>query len=111
MANMESIETELRQYLEDAPNLDRQDRFTHLMAIFKKHFEMEKTNHLLTMGDFHEIVSQAKSDYVKTSLPIYITRREVYPSEVAHVLLIESLIGYLNKSKVLKRLVKIDYNK
>lgn len=111
MANMEQIESELRQYIEDAQNLSRGDRFTHLMAIFKKHFEMEKTEHQLTMGDFHDIVSYAKSQYVHTTLPMRISKREIYPSEVANVLMIEAVIAHLNKFKILKRLVKIDYTK
>lgn len=108
---MEMIEAELRRYLEDAPNLSRDDRFIHLMAIFKKHFEMEKTEHLLTMGDFHEIVSYAKSSYARTTMPIKITKREVYTSEVNLVLMIEAIIAYMNKSKVLNKVVKIDYTR
>lgn len=105
------IEQELRQYLEDAQNLSRQDRFTHLMAIFKKHFDMEKTEHILTMGDFQGIMSYAKTQFINTVLPMRITKREVYPSEVPNVLMIEAVVSYLNKSKILRRLVKIDYTR
>lgn len=109
MANMETIEAELRQYLNDAEHLSRQDRFTHLMAIFQKHFAMEKTEHLLTMGDFHEIVSYAKSHFVQIPVPATVSKRDIYPSEVPHLCMIEAVIMNLNKNKVLKKLVKIDY--
>lgn len=111
MANMDQIEMELRQYIEDMPNLSRNDKFTYLKAIFEKHFAMEKMEHQLTRGDFHEIVSQAKSQFAGTTLPMRISKGEIYPSEVGNVLLIESVIGYLNRHNVLKRLVKIDYTK
>jgi hypothetical protein len=111
MANMETIETELRQYIEDSANLSRQDRYTHLKAIFDKHFAMEKTEHLLTAGDFHEIVSYAKSQYATMTLPAQVSRREIYPSEAPHLLMIEAVISYLNKNKILKKLVKIDYSR
>lgn len=111
MANMEQIESELRQYIEDSPNLSHADRFTHLMAIYRKHFDMEKTEHQLTMGDFHEIVSYAKSHYSKAILPMRISKREVYASDVPHVLMIEAVVSYLNKFKLLKRLVRVDHTK
>lgn len=109
MANMETIEAELRQYIEDSANLSRQDRFTYLKAIFDKHFAMENTEHLLTMGDFQQIISYAKGQYPNLTLPAQVSKREVYASEAPHLLMIEAVISYLNKSKLLKKLVKIDY--
>ena len=109
MANTETIEQELRQYIEDSANLTRQDRYTHLKAIFDKHFAMEKTDHLLTMGDFQQIISYAKSQFVQIPLPAEVSKRDVYPSEVPHLMMIEAVISYLNRSKLLKKLVKIDY--
>ena len=111
MANMEMIEAELKQYLEDSPNLSRQDRYVHLIAIFKKHFDMEKSEHQLTGSDFNSIMNYAKSSYAQTSLPMKITNREIYPSEVGSVLIVESVIGYLNRFKLLKRMVQIDYTR
>jgi len=109
MANMETIEQELRQYLEDSDNLSRQDRYTYLKAIFDKHFAMEKMEHQLTMGDFYEIISVAKSNFVNIVVPAKISKRDVYASDVPHVAMIESIIMYLNKNKLLRRLVRIDY--
>lgn len=109
MANMDTIEQELKQYIEDSPNLTRNDRYVHLKAIFDKHFAMEKTEHMLTMGDFHEIVSFSKSQYVQIPLPATVSNREIYPSEVGYLCMIEAVISYLNKSQILKKLVRIDY--
>lgn len=109
MANIETIEQELRQYVEDSPNLSRNDRYTHLKAIFDKHFAMEKTEHILTMSDFQGIISNAKSQYANLTLPAKISNREVYPSEAPHILMIEAVIGYLNKSQILRKLVRIDF--
>jgi hypothetical protein len=111
MANLETIEQELRQYINDAEHLSRQDKFVHLKAIFDKHYAMEKTEHLLTAGDFHEIVGFAKSHYATMTLPAQVSRREIYPSEAPHLLMIEAVISYLNKHSILKRLVKIDYSR
>lgn len=108
MANMESIEAELRQYIEDAQNLSRQDKYIHLKAIFDKHFAMEKTNHLLTMSDFQLIISNAKSNFVQLTLPAKISNRDVYANDVPHIAMIEAVISHLNRYDVLKRLVKID---
>lgn len=111
MANEETIEQELKQFLEDSRNLSISDRYIQVKAIFDKHFAMEKTEHLLTMEDFQNIIRYAKSQFVNMTLPAQISKREVYPSEVPQVLMIEAVIGYLNKSKLLRKLVKIDYTK
>lgn len=111
MANMEEIERELRQYIKDSANLDSQDRFTYLKVIFDKHLALEKTNHLLTIADFHEIVGYAKSRFPNTVFPLKISKREMYPQEATNVLLIDAVLTYLNKAGVLKKLVKIDYTK
>ena len=111
MANMEQIERELIQYIDDSPNLSREDRLLHLKAIFSKHFDMEEAEHQLTINDFHEIIGFAKNHYLQTVLPMKISRREIYPSEVPQVMMIEAIIMYLNKFKLLRRLVRIDYNR
>lgn len=109
MSNLETIEQELRQYLQDSPNLLPEDRFKYLMAIFNKHFGMEKLDHMLTSQDLHDIVSYAKGQYPKTTLPMKIGKKEVYGSEVPHVLMIEAVISHLNRFKLLKKLVRFDY--
>lgn len=108
MANMETIEAELKQYINDAQNLSRDDKYVHLKAIFDKHFAMEKTQHLLTMSDFNLIISNAKSNYVQLALPAKISNRDVYASDAPHIAMIDAVISHLNRHDVLKRLVKID---
>lgn len=108
MANMQTIEQELREYIENAYNMNRDDKFFYLKAIFDKHFAMEKKEHLLTMADFNLIVSDAKSNYVQLALPASISNKEVYPNDAPHIAMINSIISHLNKFDVLKRFVKID---
>lgn len=111
MANLEQIELELRAFLEEAGHLSKQDQFTHLKAIFDKHFAMEQTEHLMDIGDMRHMVTYAKSQFINTNLPLRISKKEVFPSEVPHVLLIEAVIVYLNRFKLLKRRTSFDYNK
>lgn len=108
MANMSMIEQEIRQYLEDQDNLSRADRYVHLKAIFDKHLAMEKTDHLLTMSDFHFIVSTAKQNFVNLTLPMTISKRELYPSDAPNVAVVEAVISYLNRAGILRKLVKLD---
>jgi hypothetical protein len=111
MSHTETIEQELRQFLEDSQNLSRQDKYTQLKAIFDKHFAMEKVDHMLTGGDFHDIVSYAKGQFAHLTLPVKLGKKELYPTDVPHVMMIEAVISYLNKNKLLKRLVKLDYQR
>ena len=108
MANISMIEQELRNYLEEQDNLSRADRYVHLKAIFDKHLALEKTEHLLTMSDFHFIVSTAKQNFVNLTLPMTISNRELYPSDAPNVAIVEAVISYLNKAGILRKLVKID---
>ena len=109
MANPDQIEQELRAYLDEEGNLSKQDRIIHLKAIFDKHFGMDKADYLINGSDVKDIIYKAKITYADQALPIFITKNEIFPSEVAHVLIMESLINYLNKVKLLKRLVRFDY--
>lgn len=108
MTKTDIIEQEIRQFIEDSPNLTRQDKYTVLMAIFQKHLAMEKTSHLLTMSDFQHIISNAKQNFVQLTLPATISNREVYASEAPHIAMIDAVISHLNRHDVLKRFVKID---
>lgn len=108
MADPEQIEQELRAYVSIEKNLSREDRVIHLRAIFDKHFAMDKTDHLLNNADFQDIISRAKALWVQTSMPFKISKREVRSEEVNHYLIIEAFVSYLNKNKLLKRLVRFD---
>lgn len=109
MADREQIETEIRQYLTAAQNLSNEGRVTHLMAIFDKHFAMESAEHQLTFKDFHEIIGYAKGQYNYMIMPMRISDKEIYSEELPHTMMIEAVITYLNKFKLLRRLVRIDY--
>lgn len=109
MADPEIIERELKKFIEESANLNKQDKYTVLRAIFDKHLAMEKVDFQLTYGDFQEIINIAKANFANSTLPLKISKRDVYHGEAPNVSMVEAVIGFLNKNKLLKRLVKFDY--
>jgi hypothetical protein len=108
MSNLDLIEQEIRQYLEDQDNLSRADRYVHLKAIFDKHLAMEKTEHILTMSDLQSIIGTAKQNFVNLTLPMTISNKAVSPNDTTNVAVVQSVISYLNKAGILRKLVKFD---
>lgn len=111
MNRRDMAEIELRDFLNKEENLSNQDKFKTLMAIFDKHFAMEKVEHQMDIGDMRQIVDYAKGSYIQTQLPMKISKKEVYSTEVPHVLMIEAVISHLNRHELLRKLVKFDYTK
>lgn len=111
MSDPAQIEQELREFLEIEDNIRKGERLTYLMAIINKHFAMDKVEHMIIDYDLTDIISGAKSAYPKATMPMYISKREFGNVEFNYVLVLESFIGYLNKNKLLKRLVKFDYRR
>ena len=109
MSDPQQLEREIREYLEKEPNLRREDRLAYLKAIFNKHFEFNKLEHCVNTYDLNEIISGAKNNYSNKRVPVRITKRQVDSSELPHLAIIESFIGYLNRNHLLKKLVKFDY--
>jgi hypothetical protein len=109
MSSLEQVEQELREYLDKEPNLRRQDKLVYLRAIFDKHLTLSKLEHELNYFDFHEILCGAKIAYSNLRLPMRISRKPIDGSEVPNVAMIESVMSYLNKHSLLKRLVRIEY--
>lgn len=111
MSDPAQIEQELREFLENEDNLRKADRLAYLMAIVNKHFAIDKIDHTMINYDFNEVVNNAKSAFAKTTMPIYISKKEISSYDVNYILVLEAFIGYLNKNKLLKRLVKLDYGR
>lgn len=111
MANPEQIEQELKEYLQIEENLRGADKLSYLMAIVNKHFAIDKIDHTIDYHDLQNSINNAKGNYARATMPMYISRREVHQQEVNYVLVLEAFIGYLNKNKLLKRLVKFDYGR
>lgn len=109
MSDPQQIERDLKEYLEKEPNLRREDRFKYLKAIFDKHFEIHSMDHVVNAGDLFEMLHSAKSGYANHKAPMFISRKRIEANEVGHVSVIESFITYLNKNKLLRKLVKFDY--
>lgn len=111
MADAKQIEQELREFLMKEDNIRKSDKLPYLMAIINKHFELDKIDHMVNHYDMMLIISNAKSNFAGTTMPMSISRKEVHSTEVPHVLIFEAIVGYLNRNKLLKRLVKIDYRR
>ena len=111
MADAKQIEQELRDFLEREDNMRKSDRLAGLMAIVNKHFELDKIDHMVNKYDLDSIISYAKSSYAKTTMPMHVSHKEVHSTEMNYVLIMEAFIGYLNRNKLLKRLVKFDYGR
>jgi len=109
MSDPHQLDRELREYLEKEPNLRREDRLLYLNSIFNKHFELMRLEHVVNSSDFFEIVSNAKNNFTKLKLPVRITNRQADSGELIHIALIESFLSYLNKMKLVKKLIKFDY--
>lgn len=109
MSDLQQLERELQEYLNKEPNLRRGDRLEYLRTIFSKHLEINKLEHVINSADLYNIISGAKSSYNKAKLPMRITNRQVDTSELPHVALIESFIGYLTNMHLVKKFIKFDY--
>lgn len=109
MSDREQVEREIREFLEKADNLTRDDKIKYLRALFEKHFEFQKLDHLVNYYDFHYIVSCAKSNYLQIKTPALISRKHLSPHETAHVAMIQAVVGYLNQKGLLRKLIKFDF--
>jgi hypothetical protein len=109
MSDKDQVDREIREYLQKESNLTSDDKLKYLRALFEKHFEFQKLDHLLNYHDFHDIISYAKTKYLHIKTPALISNRHLYPSEVAHAAMIESILSHLNSKGLLKKVVKIHY--
>lgn len=111
MSDPAQIEQEIREYLSIEKNLATDDRLQYLMAIFNKHFAIDKIGHTIVHGDIVDMISKAKSAWPNTIMPVEISRKEIKGVDVSYILIIESFINHLNRNNLLKRLVKFDYSR
>lgn len=109
MSDPQQIEKDLREYIEKEPNLSRNDRLSYLKTIFNKHLELDKLEHLVTSQDLFIIFSDATKHYIKTKLPLKVGKKVLEPHESVHMAVMESFIMYLNRMKLLRKLVNFDY--
>ena len=109
MSDPQQLDRELREYLEKEPNLRREDRLIYLRAIFNKHLEFNKLEHVVNKGDLHEILSFAKSHFTGARIPVKVSKKQLDNGEATSVSIIEAFISYLNRMHLLKKHVKMDY--
>lgn len=106
---MSDIEKDLREYLEKEPNLSRNDRLSYLKTIFDKHLEVNKLDHLIPANDLWIILSDAKSQYTRMKFPVNISKKIIDGEGQKQIALMEAFLLYLNRMKLLKKLVKFDH--
>jgi hypothetical protein len=109
MSDTEHIKKDLVEYLDKEPNLRRDDRLSYLQTIFHKHLEIKKLEHLVTHKDLFIIFSEAKKQYIKLKTPLQVSAKELEPSEVIHMAVIEAFLLYLGRFKLLNKFIRIDY--
>lgn len=108
MSNPDQLDRELREYLEKEPNLGRNERLLFLRGIFSKHLDFNKLEFVVNNTDFNNIISTSKVEYASLRLPMKLSKRQVDNSDLPHVAMINSVISYLNKHTLLRRLVRFD---
>jgi hypothetical protein len=111
MADPAHIEEELKQFLDIEEKIRKVDRLPYLMAIVNKHFGLDKIDHIATHRDLEEVISVAKAEWPHTVAPMNISGKEVTGPAINYVLVLEAFVGYLNRNKLLKRLVKFDHTR
>lgn len=109
MADPAQIEQEIRAFLNIEDNIRKSDRLPYLMAIINKHYATDQVDHVVIHHDLSAMISYAKSQYATTKLPILISNKQVDGVELNYVLIMEAFVNYLNRNKLLKRLVKFDH--
>lgn len=109
MSDPQQIEKDLREYLDKEPNLSRADRLVYLQTIFHKHLEIGKLEHLVTSQDLLLIFSDATRNYVRMKVPTKVGNKVLEQHQSVHIAVLESFIGYLNRMKLLRKLVNFDY--
>lgn len=111
MADPQAVEQDLREYLFKADNIREEDRIKYLMSIFNKHAENDTLTHVISPKDLHDIVSAAVVRNVDISHTLTISGKSVGGHDPAHIAMIESVIGYLNRHSLLKRLAGFEYGR
>lgn len=66
--------------------------------------------YLFTDDDLLKVVSNAKDNMSKFSLPLYISNKEIGQRSVVSLAIVESVLMLLNSKKLLTKQVKIDYS-
>jgi hypothetical protein len=110
MSDLEQIEQEILTYLDIEKNLRKEDRLKYLMNIVKKHDDVNKMEHIADYYDVMNMISYAKGEFASARIPMKISKKEVQSQEAVYVLMLESFVCYLNKNKILRRLVRFDHD-
>ena len=111
MADPKMIEQDLYEYLAKEDNLRRDEKIRYLKAIFQKHQDMDSLVHVISPNDLYEIVSVAKNYAATAPHTVTISGKEMSGHNPIHIQMVETVIRYMNKHSLLKRVVGFEYNK
>lgn len=67
-------------------------------------------SHLINYSDLFNIISNAKTNMSRMSLPLHVSLKEIGQRELPTVAITEAVLMYLNSKGLLVKNVKIDYN-
>lgn len=109
MSDPQDLERDLLEYLAKEPNLRREDRASYLRTLFHKHFEINKLEHVVNYYDVQEMIGFAKNHNINMKLPCFITRKKITPTDAPMVAMIEAVISYFTRAKILRKEIKVDY--
>lgn len=109
MADPIQVEQEIRQYLTEDSNLTTHDKFNYLMGIFNKHLELNKMEFLIQHKDVESIFDYAKGSMKHFAPTMNISRKKMSHVEYRYVIIMDSLLTFLNRNHLLRRLVKFNF--
>lgn len=96
---------------EEVSRTTREDKLTVCNSVWAKldDAEREKPDHVITMQDLYFMVSQAKAEFVRLPADLHISRKRVEQSDLKHISLAMSVIGWLNSRQALKKLANFEF--
>ena len=113
MTLKESVESDIRKFLNDIEDQSLDDKIRTLRLLMDKYIHLTTADLLLEKYDFEMIKSGAITLYTEKKWPKKLGKYEddIVGNEVPKVCLIESTITYLNSKDCLKKLPKFNYKK
>lgn len=108
----EELEHDVVAFFEQIENQDINAQRQTLRNLMDKYIHLTKSTHIMDSHDLREIISDAKSRFVRESAVVYLKSgsltRRVQQDELANLFVIESTVAHLNKKDCLKKLAKFE---
>lgn len=105
MGSKEDIEQDVLEFLSKVDHLSDRDRRELLMNMFRKHLTLNQSEFKFIYTDLSNIISMAKDEISKISLPMKLGKNELIYSEVNHFAMVLACIQFLNSKDALKKMI------